>query len=212
MVVRLLSGVQHFVDQWTAACQDSLSFTISQGLLELKSIESVMTSNHLLICLPLLLLPSILSSIRAFPNESALHSRCPKYWSFSFSISPSNESSCCPRTLKSLFHQHNLKVSILQQSTVFSMFQFSHAYMITGKTIALTIWTFVSKAMSLLFNMLSRFVIVFVPRSIIYDNQLYRTYCKESEKEYVYVYAWHHFAVHLKLTQYCKLTVLQCKR
>ena len=91
MVVRLLSGVQHFVDTWIAACQDSLSFTISQGLLELKSIESVMTSNHLLICLPLLLLPSILSSIRAFPNESALHSRCPKYWSFSFSISPSSE-------------------------------------------------------------------------------------------------------------------------
>ena len=120
------------MDPWIAACQDSLSFTISQSLLELKSIESMMTSNHLILCRPLLL-PSILPSIRAFPNESALHSRYPKYWSFSFSISPSSEYSglisfridwldllAVQGTLKSLLHQHNSKVSILQRSTAFS--------------------------------------------------------------------------------------------
>ena len=139
-------------------------------------IESVMPSNHLILCRPLPLPPSIFPSIRVFSNESVLHIRWPKYWSFSFSISPSNEYSglvsfrmgwldllAVQEILKSL-PQHNSKASILQRSA-FSIVQLSHPYMTTGKTIALTRQTFVSKVMTLLFNMLSSFVIDFLPRS-----------------------------------------------
>ena len=141
------------------------------------STESVMLSNHLILCRPLLLLPSIFSSNRVLLNESALRIRRPKYWSFSFSISPSNEYSglisfrmdwldllAVQGTLKSLLQHHSSKASVLQCSAFF-MVQLSHPYMTNGKTIALTIWTFVGKVMSLLFNMLSRFVIAFLPRS-----------------------------------------------
>ena len=141
------------------------------------SIESMMTSNHLILCHPLPLLPSIFSCIRVFSNESGLHIKWPKYWSFSFSISPSNEYSvlisfridwldllAVQETLKSLLQHHSSKASILQRSAFF-IAQLSHAYMTTGKTIALTRRTFVGKVMSLLFNRLSRLVIVFLPRS-----------------------------------------------
>ena len=136
-----------------------------------------MPSNHLILCSPLLLLPSIFPSIRGFSNESFLHIRWPKYWSFSFSISPSNEYSglisfrmdwlgllAVQGTLKSLLQHHSSKVSILRCSAFFIV-QLSHPYMTTGKTIVLTRWTFVGKVMSLLFNMLSRLVITFLPRS-----------------------------------------------
>ena len=139
------------------------------------SIELVMPSNHhFIFCHPLLLLPSIFPSIRVFSNESALHNRWPKYWSFSFNISPSNEYSGLisfkmyrldlPQTLKSLLQYHSSKASILQHPAFFIV-QFSHPYMTAGKTIALTRWTFVGKVMSLLFNMLSRLLIAFLPRS-----------------------------------------------
>ena len=134
-----------------------------------------MPSSHLILCRPPLLLPSIFPSIRGFPNESALHIRWPKYWSFSFNISPSNEHPglifrmdwldllAVQGTLKSLLQHHSSKASILWCSAFF-MVQLSHPYMTTGKTIALTRWTFVGKVMSLLFNMLSRLVIDFLPR------------------------------------------------
>ena len=140
------------------------------------SIESVIPSNHLILCRPLLLLPSISPSIRVFSTESALHMRWPKYWSFSFSISPSNEYSglisfridwfdlAVQGTLKSLLQHHSSKASILRHSAFF-MVQLSHPYVTTGKTIALTRWTFVSKVMALLFNMLSRLVITFLLRN-----------------------------------------------
>ena len=136
-----------------------------------------MSPKHLILCRPLLLLPSIFPSIRVFSNESALRIRWPKYWSFSFSISPANEYSgqiffkmdrldllAVQGTLKSLLQHHSSKASILQCSAFFIV-QLSYPYMITGKTIALTRWTFVGKVMSLLFNMLSRLVITFLPRS-----------------------------------------------
>ena len=136
-----------------------------------------MPSNHLTLCRALLLLPSFFPSIRVFSNESALHIRWPKYWSFSFSISPSNEYSglislrmdwldllVVQGTLKSLLQHHSSKASILRRSAFF-MVQLSHPYMTTGKTIALTRWTFAGKVMSLLFNMLSRLIIAFLPRS-----------------------------------------------
>ena len=151
--------------------------SFSQSLFKLMSIESVMPSNHLILCHPILLLPSIFPSTRVFSNESALCIRWPKYWSFSFSISPSNE---CSRlisfridwfdllagqgTPKSLLQHHSSKASILLHSALF-MVQFSHPYMTTGKTIALTIWTFVGKVTSLLFNTQFRFVRAFLPRS-----------------------------------------------
>src|SRR5574337_290578 len=141
------------------------------------SIESVMPSNHLILCHPILLLPSVFPSIRVFSNESALHFRWPKYWRFSFSISPINEHLglisfrmdwldllAVQGTLKSLLQHHSSKASILQHSAFFIV-QLSHPNMTTGKTIALTGWTFVGKVMSLLFNMLSRLVITFLPRS-----------------------------------------------
>ena len=158
---------------WTAAHQASLSITNSQSLLKLMSSESVMPSNHLILCHPLLLPPSIFPSIRVFSNESLLCIRWPKYWSFSFSINPSNEYSglisfkmdqldLLAVTLKSLLQHHSSKASILQCS-VFFIVQLSHPYMTNGKTIALTRWTFVVKVMSLLFNILSRLVIAFLP-------------------------------------------------
>ena len=160
-------------DPWTAACQASLSFTVSQSLLKLMSIELMMPSNHLILCCPLLL-PSVFSSIRVFSSESALCIRWPKYWKFSFSISPSSEYSglisfridwfdLLAGTLKSLLQHHSLKPSILRHSA-FRMVQLSHPYMTTGKTKALSIWTFVSKVTSLLLNTLSRFVTAFLPR------------------------------------------------
>ena len=177
-VVQLLGCVQYFLTPWTAARQASLSFTISWSLLKLMSIESVKPSNHLILCCPLLLLPTIFPSIRVFSNElSALRIRQPKYQSFSFSISPSNEYSgliffridwfellAVQGTLESLLQHHNLKTSILQCSAFF-MIWLSHPYMTTGKTIALTRWTFVGKVMPLLFNRLFMFIIAFLPSS-----------------------------------------------
>ena len=161
----------------TAACQASLPIINSQSLLKLMSIESVMPSNHLILCCPLLLPSSIFPSIRVFSNESVLHIRWPKYWSFIFRISPSNEYSglisfrmdwldllAVQGTLKSLLQHHSSKTSILQCSAFFIV-QLSHPYMTTGKTVALTRRIFVGKVMSLLFNMLSRLVIAFLPRS-----------------------------------------------
>ena len=175
VAVRSLSHVPLFATPRTAAHQAFPSFTISRSLLRLMSIKSVMPSDHLNLCRPLLLLPSIFPSIRVFLNESAFHIRWPKYWRFS--ISPSNEYSkliflqinwfdllAVQVTLKSLLQHHNLKASILCCSVFFRV-QLSHPYMTTGKNIALTIRTFVSKVICLLFNMLSRFVIVFLPRS-----------------------------------------------
>ena len=175
--VQLLNRVRLFVTPWTAAHQNSLSITNSRSLLKLMSIESLMPSNHLILCRPLLLLPSIFPSIRVFSNESPLHIRWPKYWSFSFSINPSNEYSGLisfrmdwldflevQGTFKSLLQHHSSKASILQCSAFFIV-QLSHAYMTTGKTIALTRQTFFGKVMSLLFNMLSSLVITFLPRS-----------------------------------------------
>ena len=153
-----------------------MSITNSRSSLKLMSIESVMPSSHLILCRPLLLLPSIPPSIRVFSNESTLHMRWPKYCSFSFSISPSNEHPglipfrmawldllAGQGTLKRLL-QHSSKASILWCSAFFTV-QLSHPYMTTGKTIALTRWTFVGKVMSLFLNMLSRLVITFLPRS-----------------------------------------------
>ena len=162
---------------WTAARRASLSITNSPGLLKLMSIALVMPSNHLILCRPLLLPPSIFLSIRVFSNESVLHIRWPKYWSFSYSISPSYEYSelislkmnwldlpAVQGTLKRLFQHHSSKTSILWHSAFFTV-QLSHPYVTTGRTIALTRRTFVGKVMSLLFNMLSRLVITFLPRS-----------------------------------------------
>ena len=175
--VQSLSRVQLFVTPWTAACKASLSITNSQSLLKLMSIESVTLSNHIILCHPLLLLPSIFPSIRVFSSESILCIRWPKYWSFSFSISPSNEYSvmisfrincfdllAIQGPLKTLLQHHSSKASILQHSAFF-MVQLSHPYMITGKTIALIRWTFVGKVMSVLFNMLSRVVKAFLSRN-----------------------------------------------
>ena len=153
--VQSLSHVQLFATPWTTACQASLSITNSQSLLKLMSIELVMPSNHLILCHPLFLPPSIFPSIRVFSNESVLRIRWPKYWNFNFSISSSNEYSglisfrmdwldllVVQETLKSLLQHHSSKASILQPSTFFVV-QLSHPYMTTGKTIALTRWTFV---------------------------------------------------------------------
>ena len=150
VAVQLLTGVPFFATPWTAAHQASLSITNSWSSLKLMSIESVMPSNHLIFCHPDLLLSSIFPSIRVFSNKSVLHIRWPKYWNFSFSISPSNEHPglisfrmrwldllAVQGTLKSLLQHHNSKASILQHSVFFTA-QFSHPYMTTGKTIALT--------------------------------------------------------------------------
>ena len=159
-----------------AARQASLSITNSRRSLKLMSIESVMPSSHLILYRPLLLLPPIPPSIRVFSNESTLCMKWPKYWSFSFSITPSKEHPglisfrmdwldlfAVQGTLKSLLHHHSSKASILRHSDFFTV-QLSHPYTTTGKTIALTRWTFVGKVMSLLLNMLSSLVITFLPR------------------------------------------------
>ena len=170
------SVVSDSVTPWTVAHQASLSITNSLSLPKLISIESVMPSSHLILChRPLLLLPSIFPSIKVFSNESALRIRWPKHWSFSFNISPSNEHPglisfrmdwldllAVQGTLKSLLQHHTSKASIFWLSAFFIV-QLSHPYMTTGKTIALTRGTFVGKVMSLLFNMLSRLVITFLP-------------------------------------------------
>ena len=155
---------------WTAECQTSLSITNSQSLLKLMSIELVMPPNHFILCHPLLLLPAIFPSIRVFSKESVLRIRWPKDWNFSISISPSNEYSglisfridwfdllAVQGTLKSFIQHHSLKASILWHSNFFIV-QLSHPYLTTGKTTALTRWTFVNKVMSVLFHMLSRLV------------------------------------------------------
>ena len=161
---------------WTAARQASLSITNSRSLLKLMSIALVMPSNHLILCRPLFLPPSIFPSIRVFSNESVLRMRWPEYWSFR--ISPSSEYSglisfrmdwldllAAQGTLNSLLQHHSSEATILQHSALFIV-QLSHPYMIAGKSIALTRWTFVGKVMSLLFNMLSKLVITFLPRSM----------------------------------------------
>ena len=165
------------VTPWIAAHQASLSISNSRSLLKHMSIKSVTPSNHLILCRPLLLLPSIFPSIRVFSNESTLCIRWPKYWNFSFNISPSNEHPglisfrmdwldllAVQGTLKSLFQHHSSKASILQRLAFFIV-QLAHPYMTTGKTIALIRWAFVGKVMSLLINMLSRLVTTFLPRS-----------------------------------------------
>jgi len=171
-------------------CQTSLSNTNSQSLLKLKSIKSVMPTKHLILY-PLLLLPSVFPSIKAFSNESVLPSRWPKYWSFSLSISPSNEYSglisfridwydllSVQRTLKRLFQHHSWKALILWYLASF-LVQLSHPYMTTGKTIALTRWTFVGKVTSLLFNMQSRLVIALLPRSKCLNFMTAVTICSD---------------------------------
>ena len=175
--VQSLSCVWLFVTPWTTARQPSLTISNSWSLPKPMSIVLVMPSNHFILCRPLLLLPSIFPGIRVFSNESALLIRWPKNWRFSFNISPSNEHPglisfrmdwldllAVQGTLKSLLQHHSSKASILWHSAFFIV-QLSHPYMTTGKTIALTRRTFVDKIMSLLFNMLSRLVITFLPRS-----------------------------------------------
>ena len=177
-VFQLLSCIWFFVTPWTAACQASLSVLhYLPQFAQIHVIESVILSNHLILCCPLLLLPSIFSCIMVFSNELALCIRWPKDWSFSFSISPSNEYLgpisfrtdwfdllAIQRALKNLVQHHSLKASILWH-LVFFMVQLSHLYMTTAKTVALTTWPFVGEVMSLVFNTLPRFDIAFLPRS-----------------------------------------------
>jgi len=175
--VQSLSRVKLFATPWITAHQASLSITNSRSSLRLISIESAMASSHLILCRPFLLLPPIPPSIRVFSSESTLPIRWPNYWSFSFCIIPSKEIPglisfrmdwldlhTVQGILKSLLQHHSSKASILQCSA-FLIVQLSHPYMTTGKTIALTRWTFFGKVMSLLFNMLSRLVITFLLRS-----------------------------------------------
>ena len=175
--VQPLSHVQLFATPWTAACQASLSIINSWSLLKFMPTKFMLSFSHLILCHPLLLLPSVFPSIRIFSSESVLHIRWSKYWHFSFNISPFNEYSelisfridwldllAAQGTLKSLLQHHSSKTSILCCSAFFIV-QLSHPYMTTGKTRALTRQTFVGKVMSLLFNILSRFVIAFLPRS-----------------------------------------------
>ena len=175
--VQSLSCVQLSANPWTAAHQGSLSITNSRSLLKLMPIKSVMPSSHLILCRPLLLLPSIPPSISVFSNESALHVRWPKYWSFSFNISPSNEHPglisfrmdwlgllAVQGTLKSLLQHQSSKASILRCSAFFIV-QLSHPYMTTGKTTALTRRAFAGKVMALLCITLSKFVMVFLSKN-----------------------------------------------
>ena len=196
--VQLLSRVRLSATPWITARNASLSITNSQSLLKLMSIESMMSSSHLIFCCPLLLLPPTSHSIRVFSSESTLPIRWPKCLSFSFSISPSNEHPgliffrmdwldllAIQRTLKSLLQHHNSKASVLRCSAFFTI-QHSHPYMTTGKTIALTRRTFVSKVMSLLLNMLSRLGITVIPRSK----------CLAGSRHIAY---WVHIANHLSV-------------
>ena len=189
--VQSLSHVQRFGTPWTTAGQASLSINNTRSLSKLMSIESVMPSSHLILCHPLLLLPPVPSSIRIFSSESTLHMRWPKYWSFSFSISPSNEHPglisfrmdrlgllAVQGTLKSLLQHHSSKASILRCSAFFIV-PLSHSYMTTGKTIALTRRTFVGKVMSLLLGMLSRLIITFLPRTKCLNFMATVTICSD---------------------------------
>ena len=179
LLLLLFSHVQLFGTPWTIAHQTSLPFVISWSLLKFMSIESVTPSNHLVPCHPLLLLHSIFPASGSFPMSRLFFIRWPMNWKLSFSIGPSNEYSglisfrinwfdlpAVQGTLKSLLQPHTLKTSIFQCSTLF-MIQLSHSHMTTGKTIALTIWTFVSKVMSLLFNTLSRSIVAFLPNTMM---------------------------------------------
>ena len=206
-----LSHVWLFATPWTAACWAYLSITNSQSPPKPMSIKSVMPSNHLILCHPLLPLPSIFPQIGDFSNESALHIRWPRYWSFSFKFSPTNEHPglisfrmdwlgllVVQGTLQGLFQYHSSKASILQCLAFFTV-QLSHPYMTTGKTIALTRRTFVDKVMSLLFNMLSRSVITFLPRSkrlLIPWLQLTSAMILEPPKNKI-SHCFHHFPVYL---------------
>ena len=175
LLLLFFSPVQLFTTPWTVACQTSLSFAISQSSLRFMSTESVMLSNHLILCHPLFLLPLISPRIRIFSDELVYHIRWSKCWSFNFSNSPFNEYSglislridwfllAVQVTLRSLLQHHSLKTSVLRHSAFF-MVQLSHLYI----TIALTIWTFVSEVMSLLFNTLFKFIIAFLPRESIF--------------------------------------------
>ena len=189
--VQSLSLVWPFMIPWNTARQAALSITNSWSSPKPMSIKSVMPSNHVILCHPLLLLPSIFPSIRAFPNESALRIRWQKNWSFSFNISPSNKYPglmsfrmdrldllAVQGTLKSLLQHHSSKALILWCSAFFTV-QLSHPYMTTGKTIALTRWTFVGKVMSLLVNMLSRLVITFLPRVSVFYFTAAITICSD---------------------------------
>ena len=191
LVVQLLCCVWLLETPWIASCQASLSITNSQSLLKLMSIESLMPFNHLILCRPLLLLPPIPPSIRVFSNESTLHMRWPKYWSFSFSIIPCKEIPelisfrmdwldflAVQGTLKSLLQRHSSKASILWRSAFFTV-QLSHPYMTTGKTIALTRRTFVGKVVSLLFNMLSRLVILSSKEQVSFNFMAAVTTCSD---------------------------------
>ena len=210
LVVQLLRCVWLFPTPWSAACQAFLSFIIYWSLLKFMSTELVMPSNHFGLCHLFLLLPSIFSSITVFSNETALCIRWPKYWSFSFSINPPTEYSqlisfrnnwfdllAAQDTLKILLQHHNSKASILCQPA-FCMVQLSHPYTTTGKIIALTIQTFVSKVMSLLFNMQSRFVIAFLPRSKCLNFVAAVTICSDFEvKEKKICLCFHFFTIYL---------------
>ena len=210
--LQLLSRDWLFVTPWTAACQASLSITNSQSFLKYMSIEKVMPSNHLILCHPLLLLPSIFPSIKVFSNESVLHIMWPKYWSFSFSISPSSEYSglisfidwfallAVQGILQRLLKHHSSKASILRHSAFFIV-QLSHPYVTTDKTIALTRWTFVGKVMSLLFNMLSRLVITFLPRSkhLLKFHGCRQHYSDFGVQESKIYHCFHYFPIYLPL-------------
>ena len=189
--VQSLSHVRLFATPWITTCQAFLSTTNSQSLHKSMSIKSVMPSSHLILCRPLLLLPPIPPSIRVFSNESTLRMRWPKYWSFSFSIGPSNEYSglvsfridwldhlAVQGTLKSLLQHRSSKASVLSCSAFFIV-QPSHPYMTTGKTTALTRWTSLGKVMSLLFNILSRLVITFLPWSKCLNFMAIVTICSD---------------------------------
>ena len=208
--VQSLSHVWLFATPWTTACQASLSITNCQSLPKPMSMESVMPSNHLILCRPLLLLPSIFPSIRVVSNEPALCIRWPKYWSLSFNISPSSEHPgqisfrmdwldllAVQGTLKSLLQHHSSKASILRHSAFF-IAQLSSPYMTTGKTIALTRQTFIGKVMSLLFNMRSRLVITFLARSGSFDFMAAITICSDfgAQKNKV-SHCFHCFCIYL---------------
>ena len=208
--VQSFSSVQLFATPCTVARQASLSITNSRNLCKLMSIQSVMPFNHLILCCPLLLLPSIFPSIRVFSKESVLYIRGPKYWSFSFRTSPSNEYSglisfridwldllAVQGTLKSLLQHHSSKASILQHSAFLWSYSHTHTWLLE-KTIDLTIWIFVSKVMSLLLNMLSRLVIAYLPRSKCFLNFMAAvTICSDfGAQENKVCYCFHCFPIY----------------
>ena len=217
--VQSLSHVQLFATPWIAIRQASLSITISRSSLKLTSIKSVMPYSHLILCCPLLLLPPIPPSIRVFSNELTLCMRWPKYWSFSFSIIPSKEHPglisfrmdwldllAVQGTLKSLLQHHSSKASILRRSAFFTV-QLPHPNMTTGKTIALTRWTFVGKVMSLLLNMLYRLVITFLPCDF---TTIETNFLKKELPYKQWVITNLSFYCSLKITGYLLFTLSNC--